>query len=794
MAEDPLPMREPPLFKRERDVLNLYAAFKDIPSVENLGYSPDTDAIPSDYSPRPASDASLAAFCQLAAIRLQASRSLISLIDEHDQYILAEATPKTSLKFDSPLNRTVDLGFGNVCLPRRWGICERVLDPVALAEGDDGIVIINDLSQSNLHAARSYVKDGPLRFYAGVPLVAASGNIVGSVCILDDKARDGLPQEDIQYLKDLASTIMEYLDTYIIKERYRRGAEGLQGLMSFADGTNLKPISDLYKTPSSPGPQLTSPKFNQTQFSDEPEAIPNAQNGSGHQRNESDSSQRRTTERRRSISELQDSIIPNTTKEIFARAADIMRQSNDMDGVTFIDASVAATGLQGMQAIDAGKRCQILGFASTAGSSIKGDVLPVDMTPYESSFGWVLDHYPQGYSMDCEEAQATSWDENGDPGIEPSDTNGNAKPGLQKVDKDRLRHVQRLQALIPDVKSALFLPLWDFDRGRWFAGCFCWSTRSERILDGRLDLPFLKAFGHSIMQEVARLDAMRTDQAKTTFLSSLSHELRTPLHGILGSTHLLRNTTLDSFQSSMINSINACGRTLLETVEHLLDHAERREPSRNYSSKTLSGNNSICIASERVALQTPTPGGKTLRESKCNLGFVTEELVETMIIGQSPFDLAHDNNVSEQPLFDQGLRRAAARRRSRFLILDIGNYEELDSYLAASSYGRIVLNLFGNALKFTESGFIHVSLRSEYVYGPNATIVLKISDTGIGMSRYFLENSAFEPFRKQNPVRTRCWKNGHSLITFISAHLRNWSGIKCRKTNPGRYRWADRGA
>jgi len=756
MAEGPLPMREPAAFKRERDVLSLYAAFKDIPSVENLGHSPDTDAIPSSHTPKPASDSSLAAFCQLAAIRLQAARSLISLIDERDQYILAEATPRTSLKFDSPLNRTVDLGFGNVCLPRKWGICERVLDPAALAEGDDGIVIINDLSLSNLHAARSYVKDGPLRFYAGVPLVASSGNIVGSVCILDDKARDGLPQEDIQYLKDLSSTIMDYLDTYIIKDRYRRGAEGLQGLMSFADGTNLKPISDLYKTPSSPDPQSATTRINERRFSSEPESTPSSPNVSSHQRNESGSSQRRTPERRRSISELQDSIIPNSTKEIFARAADIMRQSNDMDGVTFIDASVAATGLQGMQPIDAGKRCQILGFASTDGSSLKGDMLPPDMTPYESSFAWVLEQYPQGYSMDCEEAQANSWDENSDPSLSSSGASSSTRPGLQKAVKDGLRHVQRLQALIPNVKSALFLPLWDFDRGRWFAGCFCWSTRSERILDGRLDLPFLKAFGHSIMQEVARLDAMRTDQAKTTFLSSLSHELRTPLHGILGSTHLLRNTTLDSFQSSMINSINACGRTLLETVEHLLDHAERREPSRNYSTKSVTGNNTICIASERLALQTPTPSAKMPRESKCNLGFVTEELVETMIIGQSPFDLAHDNNASEEPLFDQELRRAAARRRSRFLILDIGNHEELDSYLAANSYGRIVLNLFGNALKFTESGFIHVSLRSEHVYGPNATIILKISDTGIGMSKYFLENSAFEPFRKQSPVRIQC--------------------------------------
>ena len=731
-------------FKRERDVLSLFAAFKDIPSVEDLGYSPDTHAIPSSYIPKPASDASLAAFCQLAAIRLQASRSLISLIDEKSQYILAEATPRTSLKFDSPLNRTVDLGFGNVCLPRRWGICERVLDPAALAEGDRGIVIINDLSQSKLHAARSYVKEGNLRFYAGVPLISCSGNIVGSLCILDEKVRDGLPQEDILYLQDLASTTMDYLETYIIKDRYRRGAEGLRGLMSFADGaSDIKPMSERSRSPGSPTTPSTETKNEHRQPGDKSQADTAVQDAGSHTRNEPGSPQQ-STSKRNSISELQDSLVPTTTKEVFARAAEIMRLSNDMDGVTFIDASVAATGLQGMQSIDAEKRCQILGFATTEGSSLKGDVLPVEMTPLESNFAWVLEQYPQGYSLDCEEAQAHPWNDNVRSSDKSSDPRSNTGPGLQKADKDRLRHVESIQALIPNIKSALFLPLWDFDRRRFFAGCFCWSTRPERILDGQLDLPFLKAFGHSIMQEMARIDALTTDQTKTTFLSSLSHELRTPLHGILGSTHLLRNTTLDSFQGSMINSINTCGRTLLETVEHLLDHAERREPSRNYSSKTVSSENSICITSERLAVTTPTPGGRTRGDSKCNLGFVTEELVETMVIGQSPYDLALDHNVSEE--------RTAPRRRSRFLILDIGDYEQFGSYLAASSYGRIVLNLFGNALKFTESGFIHVSLRSEHVYGPNATVVLKISDSGIGMTKYFLENKAFEPFHKQNAV------------------------------------------
>jgi hypothetical protein len=106
--------------KRERDVANLHAAFRDIPDINNLGCSPDTHSIPNDYVPKQASDASLAAFCQLAALRLNAARSLISLIDDKYQYVLAEATPHTSLRAASPLNKSNDLGFGSVRLPRRY--------------------------------------------------------------------------------------------------------------------------------------------------------------------------------------------------------------------------------------------------------------------------------------------------------------------------------------------------------------------------------------------------------------------------------------------------------------------------------------------------------------------------------------------------------------------------------------------------------------------------------------------------------------------------------------------------
>ena len=92
---------------------------------------------------------------------------------------------------------------------------------------NEGIVIINDFTKSEEHSERSYVKNGPLRFYAGVPLVTKTGNVVGAICILDTVVRDGLPQDDILYLQELAGVVMDYLDTYAMRDKYRRAAEGL---------------------------------------------------------------------------------------------------------------------------------------------------------------------------------------------------------------------------------------------------------------------------------------------------------------------------------------------------------------------------------------------------------------------------------------------------------------------------------------------------------------------------------------------------------------------------------------
>jgi CheY-like chemotaxis protein len=197
----------------------------------------------------------------------------------------------------------------------------------------------------------------------------------------------------------------------------------------------------------------------------------------------------------------------------------------------------------------------------------------------------------------------------------------------------------------------------------------------------------------------------------------------------------------------MINSITVCGRTLLETVEHLLDHAERPQTSPKYSTTVSHGEHSISITSE--PLDHHKPNTKISDMSKCNVGFVTEEVVETMIVGEAPYNPTIETNEDGDAVGDQTTRQAIARKRSRFVILDLRDYRGLGYRVSASSYGRIVMNLLGNAMKFTENGFVHISVRSEDLTEESGTIVLKIEDSGLGISTQFLQH-AFEPFRKQN--------------------------------------------
>lgn len=148
------------------------------------------------------------------------------------------------------------------------------------------------------------------------------------------------------------------------------------------------------------------------------------------------------------------------------------------------------------------------------------------------------------------------------------------------------------------VRHLLFSPLWDAGSARFFSGCFAWATSPLQIFSVETELSFLVAFGNSVMAEVSRLATIAADQQKGDFIGSISHDLRSPLHGILASAEFLGETECDSFQTSLVDTIDSCGRTLLDTINHVLDFSKINSFERNFRKKSTFRSNSVASASK----------------------------------------------------------------------------------------------------------------------------------------------------------------------------------------------------
>lgn len=458
--------------KRDRDLFRLYgAAFRDIVHRDH------TSAL-GDHVPAAAKDSALVAYAQLAAIRLGATRAIISLIDADRQHVLAEATPTTSLRS----GRRADLWLGNVSYPRQILVCDKVLaiDPTRITTSEDAAVVINDVAQSE-YADRAYVKDGIMRFYAGVALTSPRGAIVGALCIIDTKARAVMPREDILYLQDLAATVMEHLDTYTLKDQQSRGEQLTRGLISFAEGAStLQPyhddhqapalrLSDMYDLPLSPAPPREAALVAQDRGA--PPGKLEVEVGS-------------------SINALQESILPANSKAMFARAANIMRASSDLDGVLILDASVAAAGHRqpgsesesshdtrssegegphwypgltyspGAQSSStkAEQRCQILGFSTRNTSSVAENIWALgNRSLLEADLRRMLTLFPMGniihFTADGEVISSSDESESSTSTIGPE--LGSRPPSRQrrKRGNDRSQKIMSaLQATFPGAR------------------------------------------------------------------------------------------------------------------------------------------------------------------------------------------------------------------------------------------------------------------------------------------------------------------------------------------------------
>lgn len=251
--------------------------------------------------------------------------------------------------------------------------------------------------------------------------------------------------------------------------------------------------------------------------------------------------------------------------------------------------------------------------------------------------------------------------------------------------------------------------IWILARSLPFA--FDEDNRPIQILSIFQDITDRKKFEDELLH--SREEAISANKAKSEFLANISHEFRTPLNAIIGFSELLRATFESEQQFEYLDAVTSSGKHLLNLITDILD-----------LSKIEAGK--LLIQSEKVHLQSLLQEIVQIFSLRANEKGITLECV---------------NNVSDSTSID----------------------------IDALRLRQILFNVIGNAVKFTEKGFVKLQIDANSNSDTTYNLQISIEDSGIGIPEDQLD-IIFQAFRQQDGQSTRKY-GGTGLGLTISKRL-----------------------
>lgn len=261
-----------------------------------------------------------------------------------------------------------------------------------------------------------------------------------------------------------------------------------------------------------------------------------------------------------------------------------------------------------------------------------------------------------------------------------------------------------LRRQFPQAKQVIFVPMFHANLNRW-TSCFAFTNSRYRVFSYDMDYLPMLSFTNAIKAEIVRLATVFADQQKSDFIGSVSHELRSPLHGILASLEFLQDTDMDAFQSTCVNTMDACAHTLLDTVAMVLDYNKVNTVKRKTSATSQFSHDS----SEQPDKMPTQAGIKNeplfATDQDCDVALITEEVIDGLATGHlAKFrtNFGFDDAVTEvNATLDEVSGKMAMRRVLQAvrpeveLIFDVQAPTDWSFSTHPGAIRRIVMNLFG---------------------------------------------------------------------------------------------------